>query len=276
MFFLHIFHDFDAGCTNWGGRMPRRRGLLPECDTVGLAELLHLGREVLPAPEPPQGILGRKTPGLRPIFQEFVPSRGIFGMYLFKSLCFALEHGRAEVAADPLEPEVIQGVDGYVLPPQIEVYLERPPVPDRRDIQLERVGRVLAGDRQVCPVPGLVPPVSLDRDTGPYPGKVEFKGVQFQEFAAPPPVFCRRPGLLHCTPEIPAPAYNRDSLGLHECNGLGEFDTGIDEESLCYPGFPGERENRSAVFSARERDVYRRAVMQVLTDRTNRVSLEVL
>ncbi len=73
-------------------------------------ELAHLRRELPPAPEPPPRILLRQVVTIRPSCQKTIPPLRTFGMYPPEQLVLALEHRRAEVAADPLDALVVKRV----------------------------------------------------------------------------------------------------------------------------------------------------------------------
>ncbi len=197
-------------------------------------------------------------------------------MHLPEPLVLALERRRAEVAAYPLKTLLVERVHGNLLPPEVEEDLERPPVPDRRDVQLQGICRVLARLVEVGPVPGLVPTVPLDGDAGAGIGEVDLQGVEFQEFAAPTVVLPRRTRLLDGLEEIAALPDDLDALRRHELHRLGEFDPGIDEERLLHPCLAGEVEDGGAVLAAGERDVHARPVVHVFLDGADGVALKVL
>ncbi len=250
--------------------------VLVHADAPLPADLAHLRGQRPPPPEPPTVVGVRQAVLLRPGYKEFVPAPRQFRVHLPETLILALKRRRAEVTADPFEALLIERVYGGLAPPEVEEDLERPPVPDRRDVQLQGVCGVLARLVEVGPVPGLVPAVPLDGDAGAGPGKVDLQGVEFQEFAAPAAVLPRRPRLLDRLEEVAALPDDLDALRRHERHGLGEFQPGIDEERLLHPGLSCKVEGGGAVFAAGKRDVHARPVVHVLLDGTNRVSLKVL
>ncbi len=95
-----------------GRRAVRREpALVREGEIVRPAELGHLLRERLPPPEPPVRELPGEALRLRVPAEERLPPRREFGVGRAEPLPLGLEHGRAEVAAEPLEPPVVERVD---------------------------------------------------------------------------------------------------------------------------------------------------------------------
>ncbi len=201
-------------------------------------------------------------------------------MHLPEPLVLALKHRRAEVTAHPFKTLLVERVHGGdLLPPEVEEDLKRPPVPDRRDVQLQGgICRVLTRLVEVGTVPGLVPAVPLDGDAGgAEPGEVDLQGgLQFQEFAAPAVVLPGRPGLLDRLEEVAAFFDDLDVLRRRELHRLGgELEPGVDEERLLHPCLPREMEDGGAVLAAGERDVHARPVVHVLFDGADGVAFKV-
>ena len=223
--------------------------IVPHRDPPVPAEFPHLGRQRLPAPEPPFRVCVRKAPLFCVLREHRVPAPGIVRVHYLKVLILALEHGRADITPDPFDPLLVKGVHRGLLPPEVEEDFECPPVPDRGDVELERVSRVLAGLFERSPVPRLVPPVALHRDAGTNLRKVELERAQLQELAAPPVILPRGPGLLDRLPEVPGFFDHGNTLRFHKRDGLRKLDTGIEEERLRHPGLSCEREHRRAVLA---------------------------
>ena len=133
----------------------------------------------MPAPEAPCAIGTRKPLFICPFFKKYIPAPGIFGQDDPEFFVLALKHCRTEETPDALEPFIIERIYLNFLPPEIEEYLQCPPVPYRGDIELEGVSRVLACLVQISPVPRFIPPVPLYGNTGADTGEVELERVQF-------------------------------------------------------------------------------------------------
>ena len=247
-----------------------------EGDPPAPAELPHLGRECLPAPEAPSPELFGEPflPG--PPVEECIPPGSLFRVQGSEYFVLALKHRRADHASDPFDPLLVEGVDGGVLPPEVEEYLQRPPVPDRRDIQLQGICRVLAGLIEVSPVPGLVPAVPLDREAGAGRLKVDLQGVELLQLAAPAVIFARRPGLLGRLPEVTGLPDHLHPERFDKRHCLWELDASVEEECLFNTGFPRKEQCGHAVFAAREGDIDTGPVMEVPFYGADRVPLQVL
>ncbi len=165
-------------------------------------ELLHFRRQFLPAPETPGDELLRKAALLRPSCEELFPAVRHLRVGDAKRFKLGFEHRRAEITADPFISAFVERVVGKFPEPQIEEHIKSPPGPDRGEVQLQGIGRVLTQCFKRSPAPGLIPAVSLDRQTLSGICEMDFERIEFEQFAAPAVILSRRSGFFHCLPEV--------------------------------------------------------------------------
>jgi len=219
-------------------------------DQFSLIIPAHFGWQGLPAPC--TGL--KRSRGSSPLPEPFLQKRHPFPVEIRMCgpdiLKFALEHRGAHPAPHPFEAFFIQGITGDLTPPYVEEDLERPPVPDGRNICLGRMIRILHCGRETCTGERFVPAVPLDGDAFSFSSEPFFYRGQFQVFTAPAIILPWRPVPIHLPPEV---------LPMKDClyrkrsdkfKGLGKFHARVHEVGIFESGSPGKFFDCSTVLPA--------------------------
>ena len=251
---------------------PERRSLLglgpqSQIQIVGYRD--HLRRQRLPSPESHLRIFWRQSPGFGIAFQIRVPLRGELRMDPLGVPPFALQTGRAQIASDPLEIAIIEGIVFEIVEEYVRPHLRSAPGAYRIEIYLIRNEGVACDEPDLRPREGFQSAIAFDGDRPAR--EIAFDDIgdrtQLAYLAAPSKILGRRTEGIHVVLESVLSARLMDLQTMNPSEALHVFDSLRELQTRVYVyqlqlrrGLPSQCECREGILASRKRNGDRKPV----------------